>query len=176
MKRATLFSLLTVCCIALTSGCKAQQAVSPSENAVITWTQSTSCTTATPCQSYAISRAAVVSATTACPATTSTAYTLVLTVSTANATTGTDTTVPSTGYYCWTVQPVQNSLTGPASSPMTSAFEMTEPPLAPGTPTVTETAADLVIPAGLRPQPAPAPVLSASLASVGPVTVRLVAR
>jgi hypothetical protein len=138
-------SVLVIAALSFPSGCKAQQAVSPQEGVALAWTQSPSCTTATPCPSYLVGRVAVASAGTACPATSGTAYSVIATVSTANATAYTDNSVSASGYYCYEVQAQQGSplLTGPASAPSNAgvALTVTEPPLAPSAPNANETTA-----------------------------------
>ena len=120
----------------MSAGCAHPQVVaSPGQNALLTWGQSVSCTSATPCPSYAIQRETVASAQAPCDALTSTNWHVVGTANTVNATSWTDNTVPSTGYYCWSVQAQQGSplVTGQGSSASNNGVAMlvTEPPLGP---------------------------------------------
>jgi hypothetical protein len=170
MKRYLLFLPLLALFTPLYGGCQA--AVSPGQQAGLSWTQSASCTTAAPCPSYLISRVAVATATTACPATTGTTYTQIAVLSTPNATSYTDSTITATGFYCWTVQAQQGSplLPGYASPASNSgvALQVTEPPLAPGAPTATAQTAKAEVPAA---RPGAVPTSAEQLASNGTAPV-----
>lgn len=128
--------------LCITSGCKGQAVVSPHQGAALSWTQSASCTTAVPCLTYLVGRVSVSTSATPCPPTTGTSYTVIATVNVSNATSYTDGSITTSGFYCYEVQAEQGSplLTGAASGASNSgvALTITEPPTAPGAPSASE--------------------------------------
>jgi hypothetical protein len=132
---------ISIVALASAIGCHGQLPPSPPPTAVLTWTASPSCTSSAPCV-YVISRATVTGST--CPATTGTAYTLVITTP-ANALTAVDGTVPTGTLNCWIAQaqtqttPVLTSVPSGASNGGVP-FALPALPLAPGSPNATGTA------------------------------------
>ena len=168
MKRIAL--ALSFLALGLTAGC--QVPPTPSPTAIVSWGASPSCTTTSPCSAYVISRA---TCTTACPATTGTAYTQVGTVS-GTTTTFSDNTV-SAGSFGWIIQAQQGTCptTSNPNAPCTSQPSpisnngtpsvVSGPPAPPTAPTVTTTA-EMV-------KPQIKPSQGTQVAAVSKVTVRI---
>jgi hypothetical protein len=138
VKHILLSSILT---FATMAGCHAQVPASSSPTVALTVTASTSCTSTAPACTYIYSRATVATATTACPATTGTAYVPINQTAPAPGLVFTDSTPPS-GYVCYVAQTVQSGMTSVASQPSNGGLPLTiaAPPTAPGPPSASPVA------------------------------------
>lgn len=163
--------VLSLACLGIT-GCPAQVTPSPAPVAGISWTAPTACSTAAPCV-YVVSRAVVTSS--ACPATTGTAYTQ---IGTSNVLTFTDSTVTGGASACWIIQAQQGTnpvLTSQSSAPSNNGTPLAVPvvPGAPGAPNATATAS-LAPPLVTDPELQPLVASNDGLPTPLKVTARLV--